>query len=122
MLWQCPIINCFWAEVCNSVSVFINVKIIPCPAICLLGHRAVQLKTKEQRKIAGLAFLVAKRIILTNWKTHKPKSFSLEEWVSEFLNLLGMERAADILNDTGIRSGVIWNQVRRCLLSSQRLF
>lgn len=59
-----------------------NVKIVPCPATCLLGYRTVQLKSREERKIIGLAFLAAKQMILSNWEVHKPRGFSLEKWVS----------------------------------------
>lgn len=78
MLWFCPAVKLFWADVCKLISVIININIAPCPSVCQLGHRAVQLKTRQERKTVGLDLLAVKRVILSNWKIHKPKCFSIE--------------------------------------------
>lgn len=78
--------------------------------LCLLGRRAVKLKTRQERKTVGLAFLAAKRVILSNWKIHK-LSFSIETWIFELFNLLGMERITDTFNDIKFRSETIRKQV-----------
>ena len=89
MLWLCPAGKLFWTEVCKLISVIINVNVAPCPSVCVLGHRAAQLKTRQERKTVGLALLAAKRKILSNWKINdfdklenaKPKCFSIETWI-----------------------------------------
>ena len=59
--------------------------------------RVVQMKIHHR---AGLGFLVAKRMILINWKTRKKNCFSKETWLLEFFDLLGMERMADLMNNS----------------------
>ena len=94
----------------HSVSLILKIE-PPCPLICLLGYRATQLRSKRDRKIAGLGFLVAKRMILMNWKTGKTNCFSKETWLLEIFYLLGMERMADLMNDSAYNFGINWDQV-----------
>ncbi len=69
MLWLCPAVKLFWTEVCKLISVIIHVNIAPCPSVCLLGHRAVRLKTRQERKTVGFAFLAANFVKLESSQT-----------------------------------------------------
>ncbi len=108
---HCPAVKSFWKDVVHLVSLMLKVELSPCPLICLLGCRAAQLRPKRDRKIAGLGFFVAKRMILMNWKTHKTNCFLKETWLLEFFYLLGMERMADLLNDCTNNFDINWDQV-----------
>ena len=41
--------------------------------------------------------MAAYRMVLLNWKILRPECFSIETWVLEFSNLLGMEQIADMI-------------------------
>lgn len=109
MLWLCPAVELFWTDVCKLISVIIKVNLVPCPLMCLLGLRNIQIKTRSERKIIGLAFLIVKRMILCNWKIRKPNCFSIETWFSEFLHILGMEQVKQIKDIK--ESETIWKHV-----------
>ncbi len=67
--------------------------------------------------IKTLAFLSGKRIILMNWKQHKPNCFSMENWNKDFTDLLSMEQAALFLQDNIIPDELDgpWDFIRSCL-------
>ena len=98
-LWQCPAVQSFWKGIIYNLSSFLNVRIPLCPLTCLLGSRVENIESTVTQRIIALAFLSAKRIILINWKIRKPNCFSIENWLTDFLDLLSMERAASALND-----------------------
>ena len=56
MLWHCPAVKSFWEDVVHTVSLMLKIELSPCPLICLSGYRAAQLRSKRDRKIAGLSF------------------------------------------------------------------
>ncbi|KAL7397330.1 hypothetical protein ABVT39_020256 [Epinephelus coioides] len=81
----------------EHLEVPVYVKIPLCPSVCLLGTRIESIQSKLTHHIIALAFMSVKRIILMNWKSHKPNCFNIDNWLKDFLNLLSMERAASTL-------------------------
>ncbi len=77
----------------------LEVQIPVCPVTCLLGHRLEHLQSNSVHVLLNLGFLSAKRIILMNWKVHKPSCCAIPVWLRDYLDLLSMEQATHSLFD-----------------------
>ena len=71
------------------------------PAVGLLGKQIEGATTKKLKYLLDLAFLSAKRLILTNWKVKKPICFYIDNLQTDFLELVSMEQAASVLQGLG---------------------
>lgn len=98
MLLYCPEVKCFWNKIIAFISKLLNINLNLCPATCLLGYWNAQFKSKQNYKIANLAFMAAKRKIMINWKHRKPNCFAMNNWLHEFSDLLSMEQ---VIGDNG---------------------
>ena len=66
---------------------------------CLLGVEMDGTRSRNMQHILSLAFLVAKRTILINWKERKNNCFSrIDHWRNDVMDILAMEQAALSLN------------------------
>ncbi len=98
MLWNCPAVQQFWHDIANDLTTVLNTGIALCPIVCLLGVEMDGIQSKKLQHILSLAFLVAKRTILINWKERKDNRFSIDHWRNDFMDILAMEQAALSLN------------------------
>lgn len=98
LLWRCPSVQTFWSTIINTLSHMFDVQITPCPLDCLLGKRTQDFKSKSLNNVISLGFLAAKRIIMMNWKKRNHNCFDVQNWIKDFLDLVSMEQAAQLLN------------------------
>lgn len=100
MLWNCPAVKQFWQDIVNILNSVFNTCITPCPIVCLFGSGIDGIHARNMQHAFSLAFLVAKRTILMNWKERKNNCFSMDQWRNDFMDILAMEQAALSLNPT----------------------
>lgn len=100
MLWNCPAVKQFWQDIINKLNSVFNICITPCPIACLLGNEIDGVQARKIQHVLCLAFLVAKRTILMNWKVRKNSCFNMDQWQNEFMDTLAMEQAALSLKPT----------------------
>ena len=82
------------------------------PVACLLGKRVAGLHNVGTQKIISLAYASTSRIILRNWKVRKPNCFSLDNWLSEFLEVVSMEGATSLLSYTNRAEEELWTKIK----------
>ncbi len=84
--------NCliFWRKVFTCFSVILSLPIDPKPVMALFGilPESVQLNILQADSVA-FAALLARRLILMNWKSAAPPPY---QWVFDFLHALRMEK------------------------------
>ena len=77
MLWNCPAVKQFWQDIVNDLTSVLNTGITLCPIVCLFGTEIDGTLTRNIQHIFSLAFLLAKRTILINWKERKNTTDSI---------------------------------------------
>ena len=109
LLWDCPAVKTFWLGITKVLTDVFKVHVPVCPITCLLGQSLEHVKSRSTHYFMNLGFLSAKRIILMNWKQHKP---SFLEWISDYLDLLSMECASNLLFDYDTNTQGHWDIAR----------
>ena len=89
--WSCPRIAAFWKDIFAWYSRVYHIHIDPDPLTVLFGcsEASLSLPYSIQQTIM-LGTLIAKRIILSEWKTSVIPSFN--RWLNEFVSLIYLER------------------------------
>lgn len=91
LFWFCPKLNQFWSDIFKCFSEVYNCNISPDPLTAILGgSRHLSMLTNLHRKTIQYGMVIAKRNILSHWKSDEAPSF--KAWLSEITNLLHMER------------------------------
>ncbi len=106
--------NSFWSEVTTALSEIFQVDAPKCPELCILGDKIHGLSVREMRFIT-FGCLAAKCNIVMNWKIPTPSCFCLSSWLEEFIDLLGVERAATTLWQFKPGLGGLWETIRAYL-------
>lgn len=91
MFWSCRSLTSFWAKIFEAISHIGAVNVDPDPLIAVFGTAPSeeQFTTLQLNAIAFLT-LMARRLILMQWKSVKPPSF--KHWVKEVLSMIPLEK------------------------------
>ena len=89
--WFCPKLNSYWSLIFDYLSKALKKTIDPDPLLAMFGHVTFNpsIKSSEGRAIS-LCTLLAKRLILQQWKSESSPSF--KQWLRDLGNVLHMER------------------------------
>lgn len=107
MIWECPIIHSFWAEVHHFINVKLGLPEVCSPLTSLLGLAEDILPTKYGRILYRLLLFYARKSILLNWKP--PKRPSVVHWVSLINADLPMYKLTYAARGTPDRFYLIWD-------------
>lgn len=89
--WSCPSLTAFWSSIFEAYSVVAHRTIELCPFLGLFGIPSEDLiLTKGQLNIMVYSALLARRLILLNWKSDRPPSFG--RWICEVMHFLKIEK------------------------------
>ncbi len=91
MFWICPALSSFWGSVFYSLSAITSVDTTPSPIIGLFGvvPSRYALPTNFLHFVAFLT-LLARRVILLNWKSPQPPSHAW--WMKDVLFFMKLEK------------------------------
>lgn len=91
MFWACRSLNSFWTKVFEALSYIRGVTVDPDPVIAIFGTAPSEehFTTLQMNAIAFLT-LMARRLILMQWKSVRPPSF--KHWVKEVLSMIPLEK------------------------------
>lgn len=105
--WSCSSLTSFWSSIFEAYSSISGVTIDPCPFIGLFGvpSEALSLQNPLLNCIA-YSSLLARRLILLNWKNDKPPSFG--RWICDVIFFLKVEKIRYTLNGSTNNFYVIW--------------
>ena len=90
MFWACPALTNFWTKIFEAFTHMCGRLIPPDPITAIFGVRAEEVQTSTSQAYAiAFASLLARRLILRQWKSANPPSFLC--WVKEVLAFLPLE-------------------------------
>lgn len=90
MLWFCPRLATFWADIFKTLSLAYNTPISPDPLLALFGTSLQPSTSKTMQTVLAFTTLLARRLILLNWKLSQPPSH--DRWVKEVLLSIKFEK------------------------------
>lgn len=90
LFWVCHLLNGFWSSIYDWFSKVYSRDIPLDPKLTLLGCSEVFLDcTLEEQQTLMLGMVVAKKIILLDWKTSSPPCF--KKWLNEMISVIHSE-------------------------------
>ena len=91
MFCACPALTHFWTKIFEAFTHMCGRLIPPDPITAIFGVRAEEVQTSTSQAYAiAFASLLARRLILRQWKSANPPSFLC--WVKEVLAFLPLEK------------------------------
>lgn len=90
MFWSCPKLIDFWSKIFDTLHKAYNVGADPHPFTALFGIPHTNAFSSKAQHCMAFCTLLARRLILLNWKHTLPPSYS--RWVKEVLFNLKLER------------------------------
>ena len=107
LFWFCPKLNQFWSDIFKCFSEVYECNISPDPFTAILGgSQHLSMLTNEHRRTIQYGMVIAKRNILTLWKSGEAPSF--KAWLSETTSLLHMERIRHNVSLSSAAFDKIW--------------
>ena len=91
MFWRCSSLTPFWNSIFNVFSDLCNTSIEPNPITAIFGVPTDDTQVSSvQANVIAFSSLIARRLILRNWKSDKPPTFS--SWVRDVLSFIPLEK------------------------------
>lgn len=89
--WLCPELISFWTSIFKSISDVFRLKVEPCPLVALFGLNPSKVSLSSlQSNALAFCLIIAKRIILLNWKNPSPPNFF--HWMYDLLQFIQIEK------------------------------
>ncbi len=108
MFWSCPSLAGFWSSIFEGLASLCRKTINPNPFTAIFGA------VKPEEGLSGrlmnavvFASLLARRLILRNWKASRPPSFN--QWVREVLSMLKLEKIKFAVHGSYQKFDEIWS-------------
>ena len=91
MFWGCTSLTTFWTNIFDAFSTICHMIIEPNPITAIFGVSTDDAPvTSPQANFIAFSSLIARRLILRNWKSDKPPTFTA--WVKDVLSLIPLEK------------------------------
>ena len=91
MFWGCTSLAPFWTNIFNAFSSICHITIEPNPITAIFGVPNDDVPiTSPQANFIAFSSLIARRLILRNWKSDKPPTFT--GWVKDVLSFIPLEK------------------------------
>ena len=105
--WLCPSLHKYWTDVFNSLSSIVGRRVEPTPLGALFGvFPSIPSFSKAERDILAFVSLLARRLILLNWKS--PASPSHIHWIRDALHCAKLEKIRHTLNGSSDKFRKVW--------------
>ena len=106
MFWSCPSLSTFWIEIFETLTALTGTPIVPNPITALFGIPQLPLP-RPQADLIAFVTLLARRLILMNWKSSTPPSHT--QWMRDIFNNLQLERIRYIMKGSISKFHVVWD-------------
>uniref|UniRef100_A0A8P4GNT1 Reverse transcriptase zinc-binding domain-containing protein n=1 Tax=Dicentrarchus labrax TaxID=13489 RepID=A0A8P4GNT1_DICLA len=107
MFWSCPKLTGFWAKIFDTLQMAYDFVADPHPLSALFGIPSNNTLSAKARHSMAFCTLLARRLILLNWKQAFPPSH--DRWIKEVLYNLKLERLRFSLRGSLKSFDRIWN-------------
>lgn len=114
--WECPLIQQFWSSIFFFYSAVYQRDIAPDRDMVLFGcSMETQSFPQQLRSALVLGTVVAKRLILAEWKTSSAPRFNT--WLNEIVNIISLEKLRFINTGTQKKWEETWTPLLKYLNS-----
>lgn len=107
MFWSCPKLAAFWQSIFDTIGSAYNHALSPNPMSAVFGSPPDTKPPFAIRRALTFTTLLARRLILLDWKLARPPSYS--RWVKEVLCNLKLEKLRSSLNGSTMRFHETWD-------------
>lgn len=118
LFWFCPKLFGFWSLIFDWFSKCYSRTILPNQNLAIFGCSTESLSyTSDMQTALHLGMVVAKKLVLLNWKSTSPPTF--DHWLKEMLSAIQMERLRLHKLDKQNRHESIWGLfLAQCLITT----
>ncbi|XP_028251617.1 uncharacterized protein LOC114427641 [Parambassis ranga] len=118
MFWFCPQLFGFWSAVFKWYSKCYSKDILPNHNLAIFGCSTETLDyTSDLQMALQLGMVVAKKLVLLNWKSTTSPSF--DHWLKEMVSVIQIERLRQEKQDKRNRHVTIWRPfLAQCLITT----
>ncbi len=112
--WYCPSLSVFWTSIFDWFSKAYNRPLLQDVELAIFGfsqHTSTLPKALQQALTLGM--IVAKRLILKNWKSSSPPSFRL--WTMNMISVIQMERLRFLRSYAIEKFSAVWGSFLKYL-------
>ena len=105
--WSCPSLAAFWSSIFELYSELAGRVIEPCNFLGLFGVPSEDFHLpKAQLNCIAYSSLIARRLILLNWKNDRPPSFG--RWICDVMYCLKVEKIRYTLRGSSGKFNLVW--------------
>lgn len=109
MFWKCDKVQKYWSDVKNEVSALLGYNLDLSPFQCVLAAKVVSTRDKHGAKLIEILLYIARKTILKLWISKDCPT--IEDWYTELLRILPLERLTYTLHDNIDTFLAIWQPV-----------
>ncbi len=107
MFWMCPKIITYWSTIFQIMSDIIKRPLDPDPVLALFGVKDDNITiSKSQYSVITFVMLLARRLILLNWKQKIPPTHFT--WIKDVMQYLQLERIRFSIKDKAYKFYDTW--------------
>jgi len=106
--WFCPLLSGFWSSIFDWFSKAYNTPLSPDAELAIFGfsqHTSRLSGALQQSLMLGM--VVAKKLVLKNWKSPSPPSFRM--WITDMVSVIQMERLRHLRSDSMEKFSAAWD-------------
>lgn len=108
MFWSCPVLTTYWQNIFDSLSEVTGKRIVPDAITALFGVTPVTMPLSAELKIfIAFVSLLARRLILLNWKSPTPPSHI--HWIRDVLYFAKLEKIRHLLRGSQEKNFKTWD-------------
>lgn len=108
MFWLSPQLQSYWTMAFVILSDTVCVKIDSNPLSALFGvSPSLSPLNAAQKDVLAFTTLLARRVILTKWKAHKPPSYT--HWLRDVLHFLKLDKLRMSLRGSSDKFMIVWD-------------
>lgn len=107
LIWSCPKLRTFWDNIFHLYSVIYSKRLIPDSLLIILGcsNFCLTLPSSLQKALM-FGMVIAKRVILREWKSASPPCF--KKWLNDMVSCIYLEEIRYTLSVTHHKFLEIW--------------
>lgn len=103
----CPKLQNYWHEIFDFFSLILGIQLDPDLILIILGtSEGLRKLNSAQQLLLAYGLVIAKKLILLNWKKREVPSF--KHWLTDLTDTLHLERIRFILKDKLRDFDIIW--------------
>lgn len=114
MFWSCPSLHKYWSLIFKTLSEVLGIYVQPLPVTALFGTLSLSLDMpKYKTDFVAFVTLLARRLILINWKSPTPPTHS--SWINDIFHFIKLEKIRHTIKGSSDNFYKIWGPFLDCV-------